>query len=383
MLEELTSEQLKKKLDENKPLFILDVRNYENFSNSHIEGKENATVVNAPFSQIQEKGGIQAYAKDNKLPLDQAIIVVCNRGRSSVVVASGLKEIGYHTASLIGGMSEWQDYHEINKVISDEKLSIFQISRVAKGCLSYLISINGKAIIIDPTRFILLYETLLKDLSLMPLLILDTHAHADHLSGGKQLADKLAIPYHLHPYDGIHPLDFLPANFSYNPLWENWRFSCGESILRALHIPGHTLGNQAFLLNETYLFSGDSIFINSIARPDLGGKAETWSYLHYNSLKKLMQLKDETVVFPGHFSHLSEKNEHGFSRKLSELKQSNEGLMMAQKPFDEFKQYILKNLPNTPNQYVDIKRANLGLLNLSEESLRELETGKNICALKF
>ena len=72
--------------------------------------------------------------------------------------------------------------------------------------------------------------------------------------------------------------------------------------MKTLHIPGHTLGNVAYLVDDRYLFTGDSIFIESIARPDLGGKGDTWAPLHYHSLRRLLELPDDTVVLPAHFS---------------------------------------------------------------------------------
>jgi glyoxylase-like metal-dependent hydrolase (beta-lactamase superfamily II) len=161
------------------------------------------------------------------------------------------------------------------------------------------------------------------------VLVLDTHGHADHISGGPALAEKLGVPYYLHPYDGIHPLDVLPARISYGYLTDGQSFDVGGSQIRTIHIPGHTLGNVAFLLDDEYLFTGDSIFIESIARPDLGGHGDTWAPLHYHSLRKLLALGDDTVVLPAHFSSLKEDAAGGlFARRLGDLRSSNEGLVM-------------------------------------------------------
>ena len=68
-----------------------------------------------------------------------------------------------------------------------------------------------------------------------------------------------------------HPLDLLPATFSYEPSWANKIYRLGKIELKAVHIPGHTLGNSAFLLNNTYLFSGDSIFLSLHCQTRLRG----------------------------------------------------------------------------------------------------------------
>jgi glyoxylase-like metal-dependent hydrolase (beta-lactamase superfamily II) len=138
----------------------------------------------------------------------------------------------------------------------------------------------------------------------------------------------------------------------------------------------------ACLLNESYVFTGDSIFINSIARPDLAGRGETWAGLHYHSLIKLLDLPDTTVVLPGHFSSPREVNVDGlFMASLGELKEKNDGLRMTQASEDAFVQYILGSLPEFPSQYLEIKRVNAGLLVVDEEKASELELGKNVCAL--
>lgn len=79
-------------------------------------------------------------------------------------------------------------------------------------------------------------------------------------------------------------MDVLPATVRYEPVSEGQEFRVGSATLRALHVPGQTLGQVVFLLNGRYLFSGDTIYVESIARPDLGGRAETWTPLYYRSL---------------------------------------------------------------------------------------------------
>ena len=88
-------------------------------------------------------------------------------------------------------------------------------------------------------------------------------------------------------------------------------FEVGGHTVEAIHVPGHTLGNMAFLLDGRFLFTGDSIFIESIARPDLGGHGDTWAPIHYASLRRLLELPDDTLVLPGHFAGMGEEGEDG------------------------------------------------------------------------
>jgi glyoxylase-like metal-dependent hydrolase (beta-lactamase superfamily II) len=181
----------------------------------------------------------------------------------------------------------------------------------------------------------------------------------------------------------IHPIDMLPATIEYEYLKDGFTFQFGNATLKGIHIPGHTLGNMAFLVNDRYLFTGDSIFIVSVARPDLGGRGQEWAPIHYESLyKKLLVLPDETLVFPAHFATASREGrpDGTFYDTLGNIKRNNP--REYQSPSKEaFIEFMLSTLPVFPPQYVDIKRVNAGLLVPDEEKAQELELGKNVCAL--
>lgn len=389
---EWTVREQKEHLDRRANVFILDVRNRDEFSAWKIEGRQTPLMLNIPYFEMLEQGGkddfiesIIAYTRRElvgQLPKDQPIVAVCAKGDTSAYVADGLRQLGYHAVNLQGGMRAWGNFTEISPVTESRELSVYQISRPARGCLSYIIASDGQAAIIDPLRHIEPYLDMARAKGLRIERVIDTHGHADHISGGPALAGQLNRPYFLHPYDAIHPIDLLPAQISFEYLRDGQLLAVGKVRIQILHIPGHTLGNVACLLNESYVLTGDSIFINSIARPDLGGRGETWAGLHYHSLRRLLGLPDTTVVLPGHFSSPQEANaDRLFVASLGELKEKNDGLRMAQASEEAFVQYILGSLPEFPPQYVEIKRVNAGLLVVDEEKATELELGKNVCAL--
>lgn len=391
--QEISVHDLKKLIDKDESLLILDVRARDRFESGHVEGKGHARIMNFPYPEMLEEGkggdsktALETYANKHILPVltqEKPFVVICNRGISSGYVSETLASLGYRPLSVEGGMGAWGSLFETKKFEEAKDCEIYQINRVSRGCLGYLIASEGKAVIIDPARDLTPYRQLLKEKSLSLALVIDTHAHADHISGGKALAAEFNAPYYLHPYDGIHPMDMLPAAFSYSPLWEESKFTFGKAELAAIHIPGHTLGNSALLLNGKYLFAGDSLFINSVSRPDLGGQAEKWTTLHYHSLVKLLKHPDDLVVFPAHYSSPTEESADGIVQKrLGDLKKTNAGVQMAQKPLEEFRQYILQKLPVFPKEYIEIKKVNLGLKQVSEAEASELELGKNICAIK-
>ncbi len=388
-----TAGDLLERLERRDPFFVLDVRNRDEFERFRLEGRSPVPAVNIPYYEMLERGGkdemldsVVAYVERDlagQLPADLPILAVCAKGDTSEFVAQGLRRLGYASANLEGGMKAWGEHYATRALVEGPALAIYQVSRPARGCLSYLVASAGKAIVIDPLRHLHPYLDVARAAGLTIEAVIDTHGHADHISGGLALAAKTGASYYLHPYDAIHPIDVLPATIPHEFIRDSQRFPVGRQELTALHIPGHTLGLVAFRLDDRYLFTGDSIFIRSIARPDLGGKAETWAPLHGQSLRRLLGLPGGITVLPGHFISLEEADERGrFAASLDELKQRNDGLVVLQRESEEgFVRYLIESLPKFIPEYVDIKRVNAGLLAPAEEDAAMLELGKNVCAL--
>jgi glyoxylase-like metal-dependent hydrolase (beta-lactamase superfamily II) len=389
---EWSVETLHRYLESGEDFFVFDVRNEDEYESWKLEGVSEIPMINVPYYEMLEvddfddvidsfKAFLQQGTTD-RLPKDVPILAVCAKGDTSEFVAEALRRLGFEAFNLEGGTQAWGDHYHTTAIAESDELSVYQVARPARGCLSYVVVSSGKAVIIDPLRHIEHYLDLAIEKGLEYDVILDTHAHADHISGGPPLAEKTGVPYFLHPYDGIHPIDVLPAKIPYEYIRDGLAFTVGNHEIETIHIPGHTLGNVAYYLDGKYLFTGDSIFIESIASPDLGGRGDTWAPIHYDSLRRLLELPDETVVLPAHFSTLKEGGGKGrFAATLGELRRKNGGLIEAQKSREEFVEYILASLPKFPEEYVEIKRVNAGLVDVSEGKASELELGKKICAL--
>lgn len=370
---------------------MLDVRHREEFEAFPIEGREPLPARNVPYFEMLEAGGsddlvdsVVSYVEAElgpELPRDVPLLAVCAKGGTSEFVTEALRRLGYDAANLAGGMAAWGDHYSVRRV-AEGPLSIWQVARPARGCLSYVVAAGGRALVVDPGRHLEPYLGLLAESGLRADGVVDTHAHADHISGGPALARRLGVPYYLHPYDAIHPIDLVPATIGYTPLRDGMRLDLGPVPVEVLWAPGHTLGNTALLVAGTQLLAGDTIFIRSVARPDLGGRADAWAPLHHRSLGRLLALPDETVVRPGHFSSRAEADARGeFAARLGALRASNRELQRAARSADEFVGGILASLPAFPEAYAEIKRVNAGLAQADEERAAELELGKNRCAL--
>lgn len=374
------------------PLFILDVRNADEFERWRVEGPHSVPMLNLPYYALLDLDadddvaaavtrGIHAQLMD-KLPRDRQILAVCAEGNTSAYVAEGLRRAGFEAMNLEGGMEAWGDFYYSRAVESNAPFSLYQVVRPARGCLSHVLVSAHRAVVFDPARHVEHYRELADSHGATIEAVLDTHLHADHLSGGPALGRQAHVPYHLHPYDAIHPTDLVPARIDYRPLEAGQTLRCGETGIKVLHFPGHTLGMVAFLVDERFLLSGDSLFLTSIARPDLGGRADAWAPLLYASLMRMAALPDATVVLPAHFSDMAAGDDEGVYRAtLGELKRRNPGLLKLAEGEAAFLAHVLASLPEFPEAYVEIKRANAGLVDVDERRAQELELGKNICAL--
>ncbi len=388
----LTVQALRERLYRNEATFLLDVRAAKEFAAWRVEGPRPVETINVPYTRILAEadeddisGAAAAYLVKYhaaQIPTDRLVVAVCAKGGTSAFIADGLRSLGYDAVNLEGGMAAWGNHYEVVPVVEEGALTILQVSRPARGCLSWIAISNGEAVVVDPLRHVERYVHISSARGARVSAVVDTHAHADHISGARSLAAQSSAPYYLHPYDAIHPLDMLPATFDFEPLRDGGRLTFGRLALDVLHVPGHTLGAVALLLDGRFLFAGDTLFVASIARPDLGGKAEAWTPLHHASLRRLLGLGPEVIVCPGHFSGGGEADPRGaYTARIADLAARNEGTRCALEDRASFTAYILASLPASPAQYVEIKRINLGLSSPDEAGASELELGKNVCAL--
>lgn len=206
---------------------------------------------------------------------------------------------------------------------------------------------------------------------------LDTHLHADHISGGRRLAEQTGATYWLPPKDATE------VTFTYEKLEEGRDISVGSTTIRIqpVYSPGHTIGSTSFIVDDQYLLTGDILFIESIGRPDLAGKAEDWVGDLRNTLySRYKELSQDLMVLPAHFGKVTELGAGGrVMAKLSDLYQNNPGLNIQQE--EEFRRTVTENLPPQPNAYQEIRQTNMGKITPSEDEQREMEVGPNRCAV--
>jgi len=372
-IKNMTVHELAKKILNEERLFILDVRNPDDFDDWKIEGRH-VEIVNAPYLELLD--GIDGLFE--KLPKEEPILVVCARGRSSLVIAEQLAEAGFADVySLEGGMTAWSECLEPVKIGDLQGGgAIYQFVRLGKGCLSYLIASGGEAAVVDAARMIDVYRRFADGHGLVIKYALDTHLHADHISGGKALAEAVNGMYYLPPKDGEQ------VGFAYQPLVEGGDISVGQTkiVIRPVYSPGHTIGSTSLIVDGKYLLTGDTLFVDSIGRPDLAGKAREWVGDLRNTLhKKYKGLPQDLIVLPAHFARINEMENGRIQATLATLFEKNVGLRVQDE--EAFRRMVTGNLPPQPNAYQEIRQVNMGKLTPEENEQRMMEIGPNRCAV--
>lgn len=359
---------------EDKKLFILDVRNKDAFEDWKIDGHQ-FDYLNIPYFELLD--GVEEILP--QIPEDQELLVVCAKEGSSIMVADMLSDAGRDAAYLEGGMKSWSMYLEPVKV-GDLKNGgeLYQFVRLGKGCLSYMVISGGEAAIIDAVRFTDIFVDFAKEKGVEIKHVFDTHLHADHISGGRHIAAKTGATYYLSPKDAEEVV------FEYTALEDRLTVNIGESKIEvgALYSPGHTIGSTSFVIDSSYLLTGDILFIDSIGRPDLAGLAEDWvSDLRVTLYKLYRELADDLIVLPAHFMIIAELNENGsVAKRLGDLFAENHGLNMTDE--EEFRKIVTENLPPQPNAYQQIRQVNMGKITPDNDEQIEMEIGPNRCAVR-
>jgi rhodanese-related sulfurtransferase len=181
--------ELKKKMDEGEDIFILDVRSKQEHDLWTI------SYDNYPDSLVIPVDTLASLESLKQIPKNKEVITFCAHGQRSSMAARTLVSLGYNVRTVEGGMAGWSRLYDVAPVDieSNITLKIWQIRRISKGCMSYVIASTKekKATIIDATCEIdSVISTLLQENGFTVSRVLDTHMHADHLSGSVRVARK-------------------------------------------------------------------------------------------------------------------------------------------------------------------------------------------------
>lgn len=354
---------------------VLDVRAPARAALGHIESP---VYVNAPGSRVLPLPDAAVLGLDRLRP----VVVVCDRGMSSRPVTQLLVSQGFDARSLAGGMLGWMLATVRRPVPGVAALDrLVQVDRVGKGALGYFAARGGDALVVDPARDLAPYEELLAESGARLVGVVDTHCHADYLSGGPALAAAHGAPYFLHPADAIDPYAGRPARIAFEPLEGGTEIAVGDARFAVEHLPGHTEGSVVLRLGQELALTGDFLFVESVGRPDLAGRTASWSELLWRSLERARAAwSPDLRILPAHYSCERERQpSRVVEGRFGGLAARNPPLAITEAP--EFAAWIASRSGAFPEEYRSIKQANLGLGTVSSELADELEAGRNQCAI--
>ncbi|MCC7104254.1 MAG: MBL fold metallo-hydrolase [Chloroflexi bacterium] len=168
------------------------------------------------------------------------------------------------------------------------------------GCSAYFIASRAsrEAVVVDPAYEIQPYLDLAKERGYRIVYIIDTHLHADHISGNRRLAAATGATLCLH--------ESADALFAFHPLRDGDEIPVGQLVFRIVHTPGHRPESISIVVvnpprspEPSMVLSGDTLFVGDVGRPDFGGPEG--AHEQYESVQKLLRLEDYVEVFPAHF----------------------------------------------------------------------------------
>jgi glyoxylase-like metal-dependent hydrolase (beta-lactamase superfamily II) len=378
-LPQLAPQELAERLDQGEALQVLDVRAAEKVAAGHVSLGSGLEFRALPNSKLFALSSLDELRLDRARP----VAVICNRGNSSKQSTAFLRERGYEAFSVTGGMAAWEMVYVARRLAPTPSLShVVQVDRLGKGALSYVLVSDGDAVVVDPGRHLARYDTLLTELSATPAAVVDTHMHADYLSGARAAAQHWQVPYFVHGDDAVSPYDGTPGRFSHQAVSDGDTIVFGRATLRAVHVPGHTLGSVALLAEDGLALTGDFLFVRSVGRPDLGGQADAWAKLLWRSLERVRrEWSGDLLVLPGHYSSEEERRaDRAVGARFDVIAATNAAAAIQDER--EFLGWVADHQMTPPDAYRTIKQANLGLVDVEDSEADLLESGPNQCAVR-
>ena len=364
---EIDTHTLQSWLEGGRSVEVINIRPRADYEAWHVPGSINVDAYNAIYAN--SPGALADYQPSD----DRTVVAVCYVGQTSRIAARYLQSRGIQALSLAGGMQSWSlSWNTAEIPLTRGSTRVVQVRRTGKGCLSYLVESEGEALVIDPSVEAQVYADLADELGCRIGTVLDTHIHADHLSRARVLAGLTGAAHYVPRQQRVH--------FNYQPVDPGDVIEVGSAQLESIYTPGHTFESMSYLLDDAALFSGDTLFLESVGRPDLkADREETIARARalHRSMSVLTALDAVLIVLPCHTAQPVPFDQVPVAGQLGDVVGKIEAL-----GYDEqrFLSWIMERIPTNPPNYETIVRLNeMGVLPPLDPTM--LEAGANRCAI--
>ena len=353
---------------------LLDVRNDVEFGRFKVEGPYPFGMVNVPYMEFIE----MEEESVAKLPRDNKVRIVCAKEGSSRYIGEILVNHGFEdVAHMKVGIKAWGNLLAPVRIAHENGYELYQFRRPGKASCSYGLISGEEMMVFDPAKNVQFYLDFAREKGCRITKSFETHRQADYISGSDMLR-RLALAEIVAPDE-----DFREAVFPYTPAKNGDRhhFSSDGPEVEVIHTPGHTPGSTCYRIDGKYLITGDTVFIKSIGRPDLGGMAEEWSEMLFNTMTGfLLSLDPDTLILPGHYMEWDEADENLiFAAPMGKIREDNADIYGIDNTND-FYRFVKANMRQQPEEYAKIREINAGLTEVDEEQQEIMDIGKNECA---
>ena len=353
MVDTVAATRLRDRIDAGESFTLLDTRPEGSYEAWHIRDARQYTYH--PDSEFDA----EEFRSQTGLTPDEEVVTICAKGVSSFDIANQLQDAGYESVTVVeDGMEGWSEVYDVVEIPTVSDVEIVQFQRRAKGCLSYLIGdpASSRAAVVDPTRHVERVAEVASDRGYSVESVFDTHVHADHVSGGRELLER------------------------------NEAVTVGDHAIKAVPSPGHTSEIVSYLVDDEAVLTGDTLFVDSVGRTELQfgtSDADAGATLLYESLHRtLLAEPDAITVLPGHFSIGADGTTdvtpgEPVSTTIGQVRTDLELLHVDR---ETFVRQLTATLPEKPPNYERIISINAGRDTADEEATTELELGPNNCA---
>ena len=270
-------------MDKGDDIFIIDVRSRQEHDMWTI------SYDNYPDSLVIPVDTLASLESVRQIPKNKEVITFCAHGQRSSIAARTLSSLGYNVRTVEGGMAGWSRLYDVAEVNlnSNITLKIWQVRRISKGCMSYVIASTKdrkQQLLMQHAISTLLSTLCFKKMNLQLAEYIDTHMHADHLSGSVRVARKYGSEVAI---SGFENYATEQVSSEQDPkcklISTGQKFELGDGFyLEAIHTPGHTDGSMSFLLK-----------IHRVTKNDYTNKQQSSGVI----LPKMVTMMNQIIIF--------------------------------------------------------------------------------------